>query len=953
MQPNLFPFGTVLSNPFLFNGGDLTELGSGAGFESSRVFFLLPFFLSSQGGSGGMDLSKVGEKFLSSVKSATSLGLLPSPSFSDRPEIPARAAAAAAVARALAGLPSDQGLSISSTATELSSIYGNRPLPQQVEELEEGFYEEDFDSVMHILENVPDDQSELAYFEKQATLRLVQLDRVAEDLSHHVMEHHEVMVKGMNLVRELEKDLKIANVICKNGRRNLTSSMNEASRDLIVHNHSKKKQALLDMLPILTDLRHARVMRSTLEDLVEEGNYCKAFQVLSEYLQLLDSLSEFSAAQEMTRGVEVWLGRTLHKLDSLLLGVCQEFKEDSYVMVLDAYALIGDVSGLAEKIQSFFMQEVISETHSVLKTIVGEDNSAATQYSRLTYSDLCLQTPESKFRQCLLRTLAVLFQLIYSYHEIMSFTPEKKVESLISPSSATTQMVDSVTRSACDPQDGGLSSAMSSGSIPPCTISAEESDGSGTSSSVQQVLQASDSAIDEPRDSGDAVSCGESPWYHLRKESAAFVSETLQRGRRNLWQLTTSRVSVLLSSPGASSTSIHQFLKNYEDLSIFILAGEAFCGFEVVDFREKLKGVCENYFTAFHRQSMHALKMVLEKETWTKLSPDTVQTINFAGLVGDGAPLIISSRSATGSSRFPHSNKSNNSVDPSGNRSGFSYWLKSGNPFSAKLTLYREDQDYSSVNGAISRDDEGNDSIHDDVVNPKIRDKKRVNGGSPVSEDENEDLLADFIDEDSQLPRRSFTRSQSRTSSSHLSTNDDLTAQTGSSLCLLRSMDKYARLMQKLEIVNVEFFKGICQLFGVFFYFVFQVFGQENTNSGGKGVADSFNHRLKSSLSRISQECEQWIKPHISSSPSSSLAFPNTVHSLADVTPANPLNTSGHISGVSFSLKERCAAVDTVSLVARILHKSKAHLQSMLMSRTGSLVEDFFGQLQIYLKELH
>lgn len=87
------------------------------------------------------------------------------------------------------------------------------------------------------------------------------------------------------------------------------------------------------MLPILTDLRHARVMQSSLEDLVEEGNYCKvyffgfsyqyhgetnkkpgnlfhivqAFQVLSEYLQLLDSLSEFSAIQEMTRGVEVAL----------------------------------------------------------------------------------------------------------------------------------------------------------------------------------------------------------------------------------------------------------------------------------------------------------------------------------------------------------------------------------------------------------------------------------------------------------------------------------------------------------------------------------------------------------------------------------------------------------------------------------------------------------------------
>lgn len=38
--------------------------------------------------------------------------------------------------------------------------------------------------------------------------------------------------------------------------------------------------------------------------------------------------------------------------------------------MVDAYALIGDVSGLAEKIQSFFMQEVLSETHSVLKNLL-------------------------------------------------------------------------------------------------------------------------------------------------------------------------------------------------------------------------------------------------------------------------------------------------------------------------------------------------------------------------------------------------------------------------------------------------------------------------------------------------------------------------------------------------------------------------------------------------------
>jgi len=57
-------------------------------------------------------------------------------------QVPARAAAAAAVARALAGLPPHQRYSFSSSSEELSSIYGSRPQGQLVEELEDEFYEE-------------------------------------------------------------------------------------------------------------------------------------------------------------------------------------------------------------------------------------------------------------------------------------------------------------------------------------------------------------------------------------------------------------------------------------------------------------------------------------------------------------------------------------------------------------------------------------------------------------------------------------------------------------------------------------------------------------------------------------------------------------------------------------------------------------------------------------------
>ncbi|XP_050111005.1 uncharacterized protein LOC126589679 isoform X1 [Malus sylvestris] len=929
MQPNLSPFGSVLANPFLFNG-DLSE-----GIETPGVLFLVPFFLF-QG--GAMDLSKVGEKILSSVRSARSLGLLPSAS--DRPEVPARAAAAAAVARAIAGLPPHQRFSLSSSSEELSSIYGSKHHGQEVEEIEEEFYEENFDPVRHILEHIPSEESELAYFEKQAALRLAQLDRVAERLSRNVMEHHEVMVKGMHLVRELEKDLKIANVICMNGRRHLTSSRNEVSRDLIVNSNSKKKQALLDMLPVLTELGHALKMQAELESLVEEGNYCKAFQVLSEYLQLLDTFSDLSAVQEMSRGVEVWLGKTLQKLDSLLLGVCQEFNEEGYITVVDAYALIGDISGLAEKIQSFFMQEVLSETHSILKNIVQEeDQGFHMQNSRLTYSDLCLQIPEPKFRQCLLNTLAILFKLMCSYHEIMGFqldnrdsagkTPSMtQKESDISPTPGGVQQISP----PCSSQKVNGSLAESVDIVPgsayidesTTTCSLVEPAGNTTSTNYQNL-------VDEASKDDSTTSTSGSPWYQLRKDATAFVSQTLQRGRKNLWQLTATRVSVLLSSASVSSASIHQFLKNYEDLGVFILAGEAFCGIEAADFRQKLKAVCENYFLAFHRQNIHALKMVLEREIWLILPPDTVQEITFPGLAGDGAPIIVPSE-GNSNARVLHSDKSTRVVDTGAKKSGFSNWLRNGNPFLLKLAhTSKEGLKWNSTTG----ESDGNFSERlGDKVSPQNSDSSHSNGANFVSEEENEDLLADFIDEDSQLPSRISKPRLSRNQSLHYN-DGEIIAQTGSSICLLRSMDKYARLMQKLEIVNVEFFKGICQLFEVFFHFVFETFAQQNNNAGGKGSPDPINYRLKTALSRIQQDCDQWIK-----SPSSSSTSLNS--SYTDITPMSPPSNT---PGTSFGLKERCAGADTITLVARILHRSKAHLKTMLLQNNAAVVEDFYAHL--------
>lgn len=121
-------------------------------------------------------------------------------------------------------------------------------------------------------------------------------------------------------------------------------------------------------------------------------------------------------------------------------------------------------------------------------------------------------------------------------------------------------------------------------------------------SAAERSNMSSSSEVSNP----DASTSGtDSPFYQLRTDATKLVVQTFQRGRRNLWQLATSRLSVLLSSSAVCSTSIYQFLKNYEDLAIFILAGEAFCGFEASEFRQKLRTVCLNYIVSFHRQNIY------------------------------------------------------------------------------------------------------------------------------------------------------------------------------------------------------------------------------------------------------------------------------------------------------------------------------------------------------------
>jgi hypothetical protein len=157
--------------------------------------------------------------------------------------------------------------------------------------------------------------------------------------------------------------------------------------------------------------------------------------------------------------------------------------------------------------------------------------------------------------------------------------------------------------------------------------------------------------------------------------------------------------------------------------------------------------------------------MVLEKESWTIMSAEASQIISLAGLTGEGAALCSPT---SRSSKLPvNSYHGNSTANPGKQKLGFASWLKIENLFTFKLE-----------NG--SAESPKSNMLFDSSVS-----NNHGNRNNSSLDEENEDLLADFIDEDSQLPSRIPKAKIVKGNSSHWQ-DGDISSQTGSSLSLLR-----------------------------------------------------------------------------------------------------------------------------------------------------------------------
>lgn len=183
--------------------------------------------------------------------------------------------------------------------------------------------------------------------------------------------------------------------------------------------------------------------------------------------------------------------------------------------------------------------------------------------------------------------------------------------------------------------------------------------------------------------------------------------------------------------------------------------------------------------------------MIVEKELWQQLSSVALKSVNLAGLTGHGASLV---RPSAPNDATPGSQGTEGIIS----RAGFADWIQKGNPFSEK-----------GLQGSSSKLAERSSVKVNGVDNPVVAGNGAVNAEED-EDDENEDLLADFIDEDSQLPGRLYHKFRKSTSTrdmkdSQAAGDDQTLVLTNSSVSILRC-GSYPELVGLLEFFEVDHF---------------------------------------------------------------------------------------------------------------------------------------------------
>mmetsp|Transcript_36959 Transcript_36959/g.104306 ORF Transcript_36959/g.104306 Transcript_36959/m.104306 type:complete len:1134 (-) Transcript_36959:234-3635(-) len=820
-----------------------------------------------------------------------------------------------------------------------------------LEDLNEQYYRQDFDALSFEMKGLPFDVDE-EMLEGMVRERVALLEVLNEHLSDEVQSRSDSIVAGIGEVASVEHEVQVAHIVARNARRNLGNALDEVAANTRIAEKTREKQMLLETLQVLVKLQSIANLARRHGEYEDVGDFARAISTCDECISTLASdpdLCQLKVANALADAACDRYRITMKEMDTALLAVCGEFRQDLYAKILNAYKGLPDYSELAQKVQACFSKVVDTSVSSVVWSYIMQRGYRSDRSSSLT--ELCKLLPSEIFRPCLSKVLEVVFDILRSHWMMQQWHMQQLEEARVALEVLMAKK-EAWQREA-EAEDGGRGG--------------DGEDGGGEGDAPLNGTGEESLAFLEDEELMDTGA---------RYEVLQVVLESgLLDGREGLWDAGARCVQQLLNAPGAAEGE--HFLQVLDWMHRFIKVGESFsnsnAGWLLRDCLARQSGA---FFDAFHRQNLDALAIMLEKEPWRPLQGCTLPSLR------DAVKTAGSEEAASA----PGQSGSGSQKPVGASELSFQEWLEMGNPFRDwSASKKRRGQKGASVtmqlgfegsaetaeprNGAAGTDTEnGAETSNDNSESGQIE--------PDVDSDETEEVRGDFIDEESQCVRvGEYSHAQASASS-----RGDQPTITLTTLKLFRWMVSYGQLVRILGNASPHVFKGVCDLFDAYLFHIFQTFGNTSVaqlaDEVYEGGGDEVTPRLRKTLMRIAGYPPDYVpkaKPSTTEASAMLAAsttagqkalqgmrranlFKSTREKLSGITssteavpPGSPAAGSPEkmmimSSGNMFALKERSVAVESLMSVAEELHRSRGALQAAIPSTESQRIDHFYSR---------
>ncbi|XP_070550140.1 syndetin-like [Ptychodera flava] len=284
------------------------------------------------------------------------------------------------------------------------------------------FSDDSFDSSKYELEKLSAEWDPDKVDEKRDTLRR-QLQSVSKKVSDLVLENHSAYVKELQRVMELKKSLQTANVICANGRRQLS----QAKTDFTVASLSilAKHRKRLQLISLMRSLHTIKTLQRTdirLREMMEEEDYPGAIQLCLECQKAASTFKHFTCISELNSKLQDTLEMIEEQLDHALCKTCSNFDTHHYDKVQTAYRLLGKTQTAMDQLHMHFTSAIHNTAFTmVLGYIELCSGNEGINFQKMPYRDLCGNVTVEMYIPCLVDLCKALWEVMKSYHKTIEW----------------------------------------------------------------------------------------------------------------------------------------------------------------------------------------------------------------------------------------------------------------------------------------------------------------------------------------------------------------------------------------------------------------------------------------------------------------------------------------------------------------------------------------------------